>query len=216
MRGVAISATKGGVGKTSLAHALGLGAALMGKPAYFMHTDARKPIKVSGRPYGYYDARDPKTLVTLIEAMLNDDGLCIIDSGGNRPEFDQWIADSVDLVVIPVNPDPEAVTEGLEQMKRHEDAGAENVRFFLNMYPSGKIERDYVNREFLYKLPVNKIMGRVGEVKAIRRLKMSDDPKWVTPPSRVNNLARSFYRQIDDALDQQATTATEIEQVAAV
>jgi hypothetical protein len=46
-------------------------------------------------------------------AVVNEDGLCIIDSDGNRPDFDRWIADSVDLVLIPVTPDPEGVVLGL-------------------------------------------------------------------------------------------------------
>ena len=192
MKGVAISASKGGVGKTSLAHALALGAAWYQVPSYFMHTDNRPPIEVNGRPYAYYDARDPKILTTLIEAAMNNDGLCITDSGGNRPDFDQWIADSVDLVIIPVTPDPEAVSEGLEHMKRLEDAGANNIRFFINMYPSGRTEREYVSREFLSRIPLEKIMGKIGEVRAIRTLRMADNPKWQTPPSRLNNMTRNF------------------------
>ncbi len=102
---------------------LSLGGTLTVGHLIIMHTDNRPPIEVNGRPYAYYDARSPKTLTSLIEAAMNNDGLCIIDSGGNRPEFDQWIADSVDLVIIPVTPDPEAVSEGLEHMKRLEEVG---------------------------------------------------------------------------------------------
>ena len=213
MKGVAVSATKGGVGKTSLAHALALGAAWNNIPAYFMHTDNRPPIQVNGRPYGYYDARDPKKLITLIEAIMNDDGLCVIDSGGNRPEFDQWIADSVDLVIIPVTPDPEAVSEGLAHMERLEAAGAKNVRFFINMMPSNKNEQMYVAREFLSKLPLNKILGRVGEVKAIRTLRIADGEKWTTPPSRLNNLSRALYRQVKEALNSNTLQSEEIEYI---
>ena len=66
-----------------------------------MHTDDLIPLTVQGRPYMYYDARKPEALQTLISAALNEDGLCVIDSGGNRPEFDTWIAESVDLVLVP-------------------------------------------------------------------------------------------------------------------
>ena len=116
MRGVALTQRKGGSGKTVLSHALALGAAWHNVPAYLMHTDNREPLKVNGRPYMYYDARDPKTLQTLVDEAINADGLCIIDSAGNRPEFDKWIAQYVDLVLIPVMPDPEDVKEALVQM----------------------------------------------------------------------------------------------------
>ncbi|WP_221900511.1 hypothetical protein [Bathymodiolus platifrons methanotrophic gill symbiont] len=42
MKGIAIVGTKGGVGKTSIAHLLALGAAWKNTPAYLMHTDDRE------------------------------------------------------------------------------------------------------------------------------------------------------------------------------
>ena len=84
----------------------------------------------------YYDAREPKTLQTLIDSAINTDGLCIIDSAGNRPEFDKWIAQYVDLVLIPVMPDPEDVKEALVQMDVLESQGAQNVRYLINNYPA--------------------------------------------------------------------------------
>ena len=54
MKGVAITGIKGGTGKTTLSHALALGAAWHQVPAYFLHTDDREPIQVNGRPYAYY------------------------------------------------------------------------------------------------------------------------------------------------------------------
>ncbi len=202
MKGVALTATRGGVGKSSLGHALALGAAWNHVPAYFMHTDNRPPIEVHGRPYAYYDARDPKTLVTLIDAAMNSDGLTIIDSGGNRPDFDKWIAESVDLVLIPVTPDPDSVSEGLAHLARLETAGAKNVRFIINIYPSGQTERDYVDRTFFAKLPAEKIMGRVGKVEAIRTLRIADtkEQPFQTPPSRLNNFARALYHQVQELL----------------
>jgi Mrp family chromosome partitioning ATPase len=54
MKGVAITGTKGGTGKTALCHALALGAAWHHLPAYLLHTDNREPIQIKGRPYAYY------------------------------------------------------------------------------------------------------------------------------------------------------------------
>ena len=53
--------------------------------------------------------------------------LYIIDSAGNRPEFDNWIAQYVDLVLIPVMPDPEDVKEAIIQMDLLESQDAQNV-----------------------------------------------------------------------------------------
>ena len=209
MRGVALTQRKGGSGKTALSHALALGASWHNVPAHLMHTDNREPLKVNGRPYMYYDARDPGTLQTLVSAAVNTDGLCVIDSAGNRPEFDQWIAQYVDLVLIPVMPDPEDVKEALVQMAVLESQGAQNVRYIINNYPSGKVERQYVAR-YLGQIPLDKTMGFIGSVKAIRTLRENDNPTFQTPPSRVNNLSRNLYRQVRDALNNKHLRADKI------
>lgn len=213
MKGVAWVGEKGGCGKTVLAHALALGAAWHNVPAYLMHTDNRDPIAVSGRPYMYYDAREPETLQRLITAAINQDGFCIIDSGGNRPDFDQWIAQYMDLVLVPVGPDDEDVKLGLKTMDRLEHAGSNNVRFVVNKYPAGKNERLFVAK-YLAKLPQEKIMGGLSEVKAIRRLKEDDDPQFQTPPSKVNNLSRHLYRQVRDALESKDLRSDEMLMIA--
>ena len=202
MRGIALTQRKGGSGKTALSHALALGAAWNNVPAYLMHTDNRDPLKVRGRPYMYYDARKPETLQTLVTAAINTEGVCIIDSAGNRPAFDKWIAQYVDLVLIPIMPDPEDVKEALVQMDVLESHGAQHVRYIINNYPSSKMERQYVAR-YLSQIPREKTMGWVGSVKAIRTLRENDDPTFQTPPSRVNNLSRNLYRQVRDTLNNQ-------------
>ena len=127
-------------------------------------------------------SREPKTLQTLIDSAINTDGLCIIDSAGNRPEFDKWIAQYVDLVLIPVMPDPEDVKEALVQMDVLESQGAQNVRYLINNYPSGRVERRYVER-YLRQIPLEKAMGWIGSVKALRTLRENDDPTFQTPPT---------------------------------
>lgn len=199
MKGVAISGIKGGTGKTTLSHALALGAAWRGVPAYLCHTDNRQPLRVSGRPYAYYDARKPETLQTLAEAAINADGLFIIDGGGNRPQFDAWIAQAVDMVVIPVSPDPEDVQEALRHAEAMERAGAGKIRFIVNKYPANHHERDFIAR-YLDRLPAGQILGRVAEVKAVRTLRESDEGEFQTPATRVNNFARAVFRLIDEEL----------------
>lgn len=200
MQGIAIVSTKGGVGKTTLSHLLALGAAWREKPAYLMHTDDREPIKVNGRPYAYYDARDPQTLSTLIGAIVNDDGFCIIDSGGNRSDFDKWISSSVDLVLIPVTPDPEAVEMAIEHMARLEGYGAKNVYYLLNTVSSNHHEKARDNSEYFSKLDANKIIGEVGRVAAVKRLRESDKQQFLTPPTNVNNLSRKVFRLVEAQL----------------
>jgi chromosome partitioning protein len=207
MKGVSFAGKKGGTGKTALAHALALGTAWQGAPAYFMHTDDREPLQVNGRPYAYYDARDPKNLETLSNTALNNDGLFIIDSGGNRPEFDQWITKAMDLVIIPFMPDPEVVKTNLDHMKRLEEEGASNIRALINAYPSNRNEREYV-KQFLAAIPQEKIIGYVAKTEAIRTLRMDDNPSFKTPVTRVNNLSRRLYFTVLEALNEIAAKGT--------
>lgn len=200
MKGVAIVNKKGGVGKTSLAHALALGAAWRGVPAYLMHTDNREPIQINERPYAYYDAREPHVLTTLIGAAVNQDGLCIIDSGGNRPEFDRVISECVDLAIIPVTPDPEAVDLGLEHYDALISAGAPNVKFLLNMVSSNAHEKERDRASYFSRIDAELILGEVPRVAAVKRLRENDIMPFKTPPTNVNNLARLLHRMVDSAL----------------
>ena len=84
-----------------------------------------------------------------------------------------------------------------------ESQGAQNVRYLINNFPSSTMERQYVGR-YLSQIPLEKTMGWVGSVKAIRTLRENDEPTFQTPPSRVNNLSRSLYRQVRDAFNQPA------------
>ena len=200
MNGVAIISLKGGTGKTVLSHALALGAAWKGVPAYLCHTDNRDPLIIKGRPYAYYDARSPETLAILAKAALNNDGLFIVDGGGNRPQFDNWIASSMDLVLIPVAPDPEDVREGLKQAEIIKNIGAEKVRFIINKYPGNKHERNAI-RKYLNLIPEEMILGTVNDVKAIRSLREYDpDEGFQTPVTKVNNLSRSLYFLVNSEL----------------
>lgn len=202
MRGVLITSTKGGVGKTSLSHLLALGAAWKQVPAYVMHTDNRPPMKVNGRPYMYYDARDPKKLTTLMGAALNNDGFCIIDSGGNRAEFDKWLVKSVDLTLIPVSPDPEAAPMALEHLKTLESYGATNVRFILNMVSSNRYERIRDFKQYFAQLPTDKIMGQLSKVSAVKRLRENDTEPFPTPPTNVNSLSRNLYYAVQETFEE--------------
>lgn len=202
MKGIAVLSDKGGVGKTTLCHLLALGAAgWRGVPSYLFHTDNREPMKVDGRPYAYIDGRDMERLSTVMGSLVNNDGFCIIDGAGNRPEFDQWIAESVDLVLIPVTADEEAVKLAKQTMARLEGQGIEHARYILNMVSPNEKERAYDFKQFFGGLEREKILGQIKRVSTVKRLRVSDDKgPFPTPPSNVNNLSRSLHKLIDKKL----------------
>ena len=211
MKGVAVMGKRGGTGKTTLANLLAYGACWKGVPAYLMHTDDRDPMIVNGRPYMYYDARKPDVLANLIEAACNGDGLCVIDSGGNRPEFDTWIAGAMDILLLPIAPDPEDIRVNIQHLEQLDRVGGGNAFLIINKMPGGPQEREFVKR-YLRKVPKDRTLCWLPEIKAVRLMREDDGPEgFQTPPARVNNLARNLYVAVADHLrrkdDQQREAA---------
>lgn len=102
-----VGGNKGGSGKTSIAHLLCTGLALLNRTAALVTTDNR-PLRSSvGRPYNILDGRDGKALAALIEAALKtkDDSYLVIDGGATRHgEFDKTISKYASMFLIPFTP----------------------------------------------------------------------------------------------------------------
>lgn len=212
MKGVAIISPKGGTGKSTLSHLLAYGAAWRQVPAYLLHTDERDPMVVDGRPYAYIDARDPETLSRVMGSMVNSNGLCVVDGGGNRPDFDRWIAEYVDLVLIPATADTEAIDLAMATMDKLERAGMNNIRFVLNMVSTNEKARLRDFQHYFSKLDTEKIIGQVKEAKAVKRLREPDkENPFVTLPSNINNLARSMYELVADELSPRPEVRLDVE-----
>lgn len=203
MKGIAIVNAKGGVGKTTTGHLLALGAAWNEVQAHFVHTDDREPLKTDYRPYGYYDCRDVEKLVSLSQSAVYQDGLFIVDGGGNRQTFDWSYIDSMDLVIIPITPSAEDIRVSLNYFN---ELNYDNAYFVINRYPSNANEKRYVDNKYISQLPADRILHYIPEIKMSRILLDDDDSPFETPPTRVNNIARAFYRNVKDALDAQITT----------
>ena len=199
MKGIAISGIKGGTGKTTISHAFALGAAWHNVPAYLCHTDNREPIITNNRPYSYHDARERKHLRFLMQQATDKQGLFIIDGGGNREELDYWIASSVDLIVIPITPDPEDIKEGLRYADLMYKAGAKEVVYLINRYPANIFERKHIIK-YIDQLPIDKVIGKVPEIRSIKILRESDTSEFKTPNTKVNNFSRSVYKLINGYL----------------
>lgn len=207
MKAIAVMGRKGGTGKTTIAHALALGAAWHEVRAYLMHTDDREPPVLNDRPYDLADGRDPKELETILAGLADEAGITILDAGGNRPEFDKYFGAYMDLVVLPVTPDPEDVRVVADHYHwLQENLEDTPIRILINRVPGSPSERAYVER-WLRQLPAealvkNQISGKptyMPQAGALRILRDDDpDTGFVTPPSKVNNWARNLFRALVD------------------
>ena len=194
MKMVAILGSKGGTGKTSLSHCLAYGAYLHSKAAVMVHTDQRPSINAK-RPYAYVDASTNYTQVSaLVNADDDRDGITVIDGAGNRPHLDIWLAHTVDLVLIPVTNSSEDVRCALADLTR---IGDPRVNVIVNKWPANSLVRMVMQR-YIEPLPEARVIGRLPEVGALRSF--LEDVPWHTPPTKVGNVARHFYRLVHNAL----------------
>ena len=195
MNSVAFMGIKGGNGSTTSAHLCCLGAAWSNRPSYFLHTDMREPAQVdSKRPYKYLDAREVNYLTETFNKLTEASGdhLVVVDSGGNRPKFDEWIAKAVDLVIIPTDLDPESVKLAVQHAENLKDKS--EVKILVR----GALKLGKHDQEIFERIPSELLLGKVPVVKAISGLKGDDDNGWSTPETKVNNLARSVHGLVFD------------------
>ena len=196
IRTVAITSAKGGGGKTSLSHALALGAAWNEVLAHLFYTDTGEAIQTQGRPYNYYSANTKAKLAEEVATIANDDGILIIDSGGNRHDFDAFIAEFIELVLIPVTPDSEDIKRALSHAQHMKQAGANNIKFVVNKMPSLKASARVKADRHINKLPDALILCTIPIRSAIGDLRDDDIADFKTPSTPVNNLSRALYDSV--------------------
>jgi chromosome partitioning protein len=117
---VYVGGQKGGTTKTTTSHLMGLGAILRKQPAAYVLTDPNRRVKAEGRPYGVLDGRDTNKLAQILTASRSNlNGWLIVDGGGNRPAFDQAMAEQANLTILPFRAseeDLEAVALDMQAM----------------------------------------------------------------------------------------------------
>lgn len=193
MKIVAFFGTKGGTGKSTLSHLLAYGASLHGLAALVVHTDAREPERHEGRPYHYFDGRDPARLYALLErAKGAEAGLCVIDGAGNRPGLTAILAKAADLVLIPCGIGGQDAPLALADLAQLPDAW-----LIVNRWPIlPKHPRRPKAEAYIAQLPAERVLCRLGESVAADRFTESDTVSWRTPSPKVNNTARSLYSRV--------------------
>ena len=200
MNVIAFMGTKGGCGSTTSAHLACLGSAWKGIPSYLLHTDTREPAELSSkRPYRYIDARDAKVLARAYNKLIEAKGehWAVIDSGGNRDDFDAKIKKFADLIICPTDLDPESVKFSI---KNAQDFNQTTPARILVRCP---LKLGAADQKIFDSIPKELLLGRVDVVKASKMLKADDDPEtgFKTPPTNVNNLARKVHGLIFDFLN---------------
>ena len=111
MKIVSFIGEKGGVGKTTNAHATAHGLCMLGIPAAYVMTDKRELLSDENRIYAIIDGRTVPQLeaaVATARQQGGNNGVFVIDGGGNRGAVDTLIASVSDVVILPFTADDDS------------------------------------------------------------------------------------------------------------
>ncbi len=195
MKLIAVLGTKGGAGKTSLAHLLCLGASLRNHPVAYVLTDPSRQLRAEGRPYPTLDARRPETLAGLVDAAKTGDGWMIIDGGGNRPAFDHELHDLADLAILPMRASAEDMDTVASDMRALPKALVWPYAWPTNVFAKKSVEPFLQAMEGTF--PGRILLNPVPFVQSSHELLL---PVLESPSTTVRNVARAVFYELQEKL----------------
>ena len=197
MRIVSFLGKKGGVGKTTNAHAAAHGLSMAGIPAAYVLTDKRELLSDEKRVYTIIDGRTVPQLERAIASARQRDsnGVFVIDGGGNRGVVDELIASVSNVVIFPFSADDDSVFVVNEEMGQFADAWA-----MPSNWPTNS-KAQTVDAGYIEKLEANypgRMLPIMPATHAIRDFLLTGFNGSVLPPAQ--RYCRALARQIADLL----------------
>jgi chromosome partitioning protein len=203
---VFFAGTRGGVGKTVMSHAACLGAILHDQPAVYVLTDPLRKLRTEGRPYGVLDGKDPNALAQILEASRkNEAGWTIIDGGGNRPAFDEAIADIADLCILPFRNTDEDLDVVGNDLIRLPKAIAWPTAWPTNPY--GLLAARFKLERFSKDFPMRIIQTPIPKVDSSLQLLAEE---LESPRTVVRTMARKIFEVMVEEFDNRVTKPAEL------
>lgn len=195
---VFFAGTRGGVGKTVMAHAACLGAILHDQPAVYVLTDPLRELRDAGRPYGVLDGREPLKLSQILEKSYKtpSGGWTIIDGGGNRPGFDDAVASVADLCILPFRSTDEDKDVVAKDLARLPNAIAWPTAWPTS--PFGLRAANFALERFARDFPLRVIGTPISRVDSSLQL-ISVELR--SPPTVVRTMARKIFEVMSEEFD---------------
>jgi len=156
---ISIAGSKGGCAKSTLAHALAMGASLLGQRSMVVTTDNREIVfdrkaypnpEHKLRPYVMFDGRDKESLKKVLTAELPVNR--IVDGGADRVPLDAFVSTHSDLTIMPFKrgrTDTQVTVRDYETM-----VAKHNVKTPIVLIPVMFRKTDIIKTEIIGDIPV--------------------------------------------------------------
>jgi chromosome partitioning protein len=188
---------KGGIGKTTNAHATAHGLSMLGIPAAYVMTDKRELLSDENRVYTIIDGRTVEQLEQAVATAQQHKGkgVLVIDGGGNRAAVDELLASISDAIILPFTADDDAVYVAAKEMAQFPSAWALPSNWPTNS-KAMQVDVGYIDKlETLYP---KRLLTPTPSTHAIRDIVLQSFNGNLLPPAQ--RYCRTLARQIGDVL----------------
>ncbi|KAF7597798.1 MAG: hypothetical protein CGU28_16565 [Candidatus Dactylopiibacterium carminicum] len=199
---ISLIGSKGGTGKTTLAHLLCFGLGLMGRKAVCVLTDpGRLPPPHGALPYVSADGRDAQARQRILTTLRSREGwVGVVDGGANRLATDMEMYRLSDLVLLPFRDSQEDLRVVCEDLKRLPNALALPTQWPSNPWQFGAAQR------LLETVPAElqgRVLAPVFALSCSKQLLQHPQPSVV--PTSLRKLSQAFAFQMLGLLEADRT-----------
>ena len=188
---------KGGVGKTTNAHATAHGLSMLGIPAAYVMTDKRDLLSDENRVYTIIDGRTVPQLEQAVATARQHEGkgVLVIDGGGNRAAVDELLASISDAIILPFTADDDSVYVAAKEMARFSSAWGLPSNWPTNS-KAMVIDAGYIEKlEALYPA---RLLNPTPATHSIRDILLQSFSGILLPPAQ--RYCRALARQLSEVL----------------
>jgi chromosome partitioning protein len=188
---------KGGVGKSTNAHAAAHGLSMLGIPAAYVMTDKRQLLSDENRVYTIIDGRTVPQLEQAVATARQNvgKGVLVIDGGGNRAAVDELLASISDAIILPFTADDDSVYVAAREMAQFPGAWGLPSNWPTNS-KAVEIDAGYIQKlEALYP---GRLLNPVPSTHSIRDIMLQSFGGTLLPPAQ--RYCRALARQIEEVL----------------
>jgi chromosome partitioning protein len=198
MKIVSFLGRKGGVSKSTSAHAVAHGLTMDGVPAAYVITDDRELLSDDKRVYSIINGKTVPQLERAIATARQHtgSGVMVIDGGGNRGAVDELLASISDVIVLPFTADDDSVYVVASDMVRFQAAHALPSNWPTN-FKAKSVDAGYIAKLNAH-FPA-RILAAAPATHSIRDLMLSDFNGVLLPAAQ--RFCRTLSRQIGELLE---------------